>query len=421
MPYSSNTLNRRYELPTCLLEVWTERSPLSDWQSQIVAQNLRFRLQLAHRAIKGNQQQIINLIEAVTIYCDRWLAQDEFDTLDHAIAVPQLSKLKLSTLQLFDLYESLELCANELVILPNVVLEVRHPSPNWLKLMASAIAIIGISIGTIRLISREQPSYQIASSPTVASSEKASKQPAAIADSKAGSSSKAIPIDPEAKSNVIIPPLPNQNQANQNQANQNQVDKIAIAPEPAKPESIDKPTGYSNRDRAIDKLPTAIDKLPTINPVAISGSPKPSQSSRLEVPNQSPNQSPNENADQAESSSAAPSAKVAAPSSRAATANNEINIKVLQIQSELPSDITTSLVDYIQSQRINLSDKPSATPSGTIALDLEISGDRLRNILVDTQSSSLSDRNAIAELTEIILKWRSANSATGKIRLVLQF
>ena len=420
MPYSSNTLNRRYELPTCLLEVWTERSPLSDWQSQIVAQNLRFRLQLAHRAIKGNQQQIINLIEAVTIYCDRWLAQDEFDTLDHAIAVPQLSKLKLSTLQLFDLYESLELCANELVILPNVVLEVRHLSPNWLKLMASAIAIIGISIGTIRLISREQPSYQIASSPTVASSEKASKQPAAIADSKAGSSSKAIPIDPEAKSNVIIPPLPNQNQANQNQ-----VDKIAIAPEPAKPESIDKPTGYSNRDRAIDKLPTAIDKLPTINPVAISGSPKPSQSSRLEVPNQSPNQSPNQfpnkNADQAESSSAAPSAKVAAPPSRAATANNKINIKVLQIQSELPSDITTSLVDYIQSQRINLSDKPSATPSGTIALDLEISGDRLRNILVDTQSSSLSDRNAIAELTEIILKWRSANSATGKIRLVLQF
>ena len=416
MPYSSNTLNRRYELPTCLLEVWTERSPLSDWQSQIVAQNLRFRLQLAHRAIKGNQQQIINLIEAVTIYCDRWLAQDEFDTLDHAIAVPQLSKLKLSTLQLFDLYESLELCANELVILPNVVLEVRHLSPNWLKLMASAIAIIGISIGTIRLISREQPSYQVASSPTVASSEKASKQPAAIADSKAGSSSQAIPIDPEAKSNVIIPPLPNQNQANQNQ-----VDKIAIAPEPAKPESIDKPTGYSNRDRAIDKLPTAIDKLPTINPVAISGSPKPSQSSRLEVPNQSPNQFPNKNADQAESSSATPSAKVAAPSSRAATANNKINIKVLQIQSELPSDITTSLVDYIQSQRINLSDKPSATPSGTIALDLEISGDRLRNILVDTQSSSLSDRNAIAELTEIILKWRSANSATGKIRLVLQF
>ena len=416
MPYSSNTLNRRYELPTCLLEVWTERSPLSDWQSQIVAQNLCFRLQLAHRAIKGNQQQIINLIEAVTIYCDRWLAQDEFDTLDHAIAVPQLSKLKLSTLQLFDLYESLELCANELVILPNVVLEVRHLSPNWLKLMASAIAIIGISIGTIRLISREQPSYQIASSPTIASSEKASKQPAAIADSKAGSSSQAIPIDPEAKSNVIIPPLPNQNQANQNQ-----VDKIAIAPEPAKPESIDKPTGYSNRDRAIDKLPTAIDKLPTINPVAISGSPKPSQSSRLEVPNQFPNQSPNKDADQAESSSTAPSAKVVAPSSREATANNKINIKVLQIQSELPSDITTSLVDYIQSQRINLSDKPSATPSGTIALDLEISGDRLRNILVDTQSSSLSDRNAIAELTEIILKWRSANSATGKIRLVLQF
>ena len=174
MSYSSsesNTLSRRYELPTCLLDVWTERSPLSDWQSQIVAQNLRFRLRLAQgqRVIKGNQQQIANLIEAVTTYCDRWLAQDDFDTLDHAIAVPKLSKLKLSTLQLFDLYESLELCANEFVILPNVVLEVRRLNPNWLKILAGAIAIIGISIGTIRLISREQPNYQLASSPTSAS------------------------------------------------------------------------------------------------------------------------------------------------------------------------------------------------------------------------------------------------------------
>ena len=55
------------------------------------------------KIIKGNQQQITNLIEAVTTYCDRWLAQDGFDSLDHAIAVPQLSKIKLSTLQLFDL------------------------------------------------------------------------------------------------------------------------------------------------------------------------------------------------------------------------------------------------------------------------------------------------------------------------------
>ncbi len=406
MRYSSNILNRRYELPTCLLEVWTERSPLSDWQSQIVAQNLHFRLQLAHRAIKGNQQQIISLIEAVTIYCDRWLAQDQFDTLDHTIAVPQLSKLKLSTLQLFDLYESLELCANEFVILPNVVLEIRRLSPNWLKVVASTIAIIGLSIGTIRLIAREQPSYQIASSPTIAASEKASKPSSAIADSKAGSLSKALPNAPEAKSNPIIPSLPDQNQTNQSQVDKNQLDKIAIAPEPAIPESINKPTGnkptgYLNRDRAIDKLAAVTDDL---------GRLKPSQSSRLEVPNQSPNKDTAQ-----ESSPVAPSVKVAAPSSRAATP--KINIKVLQIQSELPSDITTSLVDYIQTQHLNL----SSNSSRTIALDLEISGDRLRNILIDPQGSNLSDRNAIAELTEIILKWRSANSATGKIRLVLQF
>ena len=114
MRYSSsdssppNTLIRRYELPTCLLEIWTERSPLSDWQSQIVAQNLRFRLRLSEgqRIIQGNQQQISNLITVITSYCDRWLAQDDLINLNHAIEIPQLAKLQLSTLQLFDLYES---------------------------------------------------------------------------------------------------------------------------------------------------------------------------------------------------------------------------------------------------------------------------------------------------------------------------
>ena len=51
----SNTLSRRYELPTCLLEVWTERSPLSDWQFITVAQNLSFRLQLA----QGDRKSVV--------------------------------------------------------------------------------------------------------------------------------------------------------------------------------------------------------------------------------------------------------------------------------------------------------------------------------------------------------------------------
>ena len=90
------------------------------------------------------------------------------------------------------------------------------------------------------------------------------------------------------------------------------------------------------------------------------------------------------------------------------------NIKVLQIQSELPSEITTSLVRYIQTQHVTTSVK------GTIALTIEISGDRILSISTDTQSSTLKDNNAIAELESLILKWRSPNSVTGQIRLVVQ-
>jgi hypothetical protein len=425
----STKVSRRYELPTCLLEVWTERSPLSDWQSQIVAQNLQFRLKLSYskKIIKGNQQQITNLIEAVTTYCDRWLAQDDFDSLDHAIAVPQLSKIKLSTLQLFDLYESLELCANEFVILPNVLLEVRRITPNWLKIMAAAIAIVGVSIGTIRLISREQPSYQLASTPaasapeiapkivTESAPEKSANAPSASSNSKLENNSKSdsssnLKDKDSLKSPRQIPSSSNPAEPKENsaartsQSNQglNQIaksrertDKGAIAPEPII-------TGRVNTEQ---KNPT--DQKSVNSPVQ--------QSPRLE----SSSQDTSPMGTIAESAKpAAPSAKIAAPSttSLAADSNTAIttNIKVLQIQSELSSDITNDLVRYLQSQRITRFD------SGTIALELEISGDRISNISIQNQNSTLKDATAIAEIEKVILKWRSANSVTGKIYLVLQ-
>ena len=425
----STKVSRRYELPTCLLEVWTERSPLSEWQSQIVAQNLRFRLQLSSskKIIKGNQQQITNLIESVTTYCDRWLAHDDFDSLDHAIAVPQLSKIKLSTLQLFDLYESLELCANEFVILPNVLLEVRRLTPNWLKIMAAAIAIVGVSIGTIRLISREQPSFQLASTPSASAPEIAPKivtesapkksaiAPSASLDNKSERNQKSDSginsrVKDSLKSPKQISPPTNPSELKENsaartsQADQgfNQVaksrertDKVAISPEPII-------TGRVNTEQT-----TPTDQKSVNSPVQ--------QPPRLE--SSSKDTSPM-GAIAESAKPAAPSAKIAAPSttSRAADSNTVIttNIKVLQIQSELPSEITTDLVRYIQSQRITSSD------SGTIALELDISGDRISNISIKNQNSTLTDTNAIAELEKVILKWRSANTVTSKIYLVLQ-
>ncbi|WP_103668752.1 after-VIT domain-containing protein [Pseudanabaena sp. BC1403] len=426
----SNTLSRRYELPTCLLEVWTERSPLSDWQSQTVAQNLSFRLQLAHgkKIIKGNQQQIISLIEGVTAYCDHWLTQDDFETLDHAIAVPQLPKLQLSTLQLFDLYESLELCTNEFVILPNLVLEVRRLNPNWLKIVAGAIAIVGVSIGAIRLISPpfgEQPSYQIASTPSASDPEKASIPSVRLdnLDNKVENRAK-VDASPKSTNPIALSPKPSLSEEKSNiakapaasslsQSSQNinrdrkeleQSNKVAIAPESAVADS-------TNSQRATDNMRSIIGAIKPSSPTT-----KPRQ---LESPKKD-NFSQSATIAGEPAPSAAPSAPLSIPSTESrmadgnAIANIRVNIKVLQIQSELPSDINSSLVRYIQTQQIN------ASTTGTLTFELEIVGDRISNISTDNQGSILKDANSISEVEKLILEWRSPNPITGKVRLVLQ-
>ncbi len=436
----STKVSRRYELPTCLLEVWTERSPLSEWQSQIVAQNLRFRLQLSSskKIIKGNQQQITNLIEAVTTYCDRWLAQDDFTSLDHAISVPQLSKIKLSTLQLFDLYESLELCANEFVILPNVLLEVRRITPNWLKILAAAIAIVGVSIGTIRLISREQPNYQIASTPAASAPEIA---PKIVTESSREKSAIAPSASLENKSDSLKSPKQTPSSINPNEFQENpavrnsaptqsspqiaksreRLDSGAIAPEPMM-------TGRANTEQktALDQIaPQSQSQKPSQKPPIFDGTlsdqtsvNSSAQPRRREEPEAADKDSEQIGAIAESSKPSAPSAKIAAPSptSRSADSHRAIatNIKVIQIESELPSDITTDLVRHIQAKPL------STANSGTIALELEISGDRISNIFIRNRNSTLTDIKAIAELEKVILAWRSTNSVTGKIYLLLQ-
>jgi Domain of unknown function (DUF4335) len=46
-----------YDLPTCLLEVWSERSPLSEWSDRPIAQNLRFCLTVAENGRFGRSKQ----------------------------------------------------------------------------------------------------------------------------------------------------------------------------------------------------------------------------------------------------------------------------------------------------------------------------------------------------------------------------
>lgn len=162
-----------YQLPTCVLEVRLERSPLSEWSERAIAQNLQFRLALAsgqswfsnkQRVIKGDRTQLGKLIVAVADYVDRFLADDLVTNLTHKLSIPGLSRLNLSTLQLFDLISNLEQFAIEVTILPTVELEVKRISPAWLKIAAIVVATVGISTSAVTLIFRSPTPELVTSS-----------------------------------------------------------------------------------------------------------------------------------------------------------------------------------------------------------------------------------------------------------------
>jgi hypothetical protein len=280
----------------------------------------------------------------------------------------------------------------------------------------------------IRLISPpfgEQPSYQIASTPNASDPEKAAIPSVGLDNTLEGSAkqdaspkstnpiiSSSKPSLPEEKNNVAKAPSASSNSQspqainrdlNRDRKDREQTNKVAIAPESGVADSM-------NSQRATDTLP-------------ITGAIKPSSPTtrprQLEAPGKDRLSPSTTFLESAPSSAAPPEPSISLPDSRAANdnlaqTNIKVNIKVLQIQSELPSDITSALVRYIQTQQITTS------TTGTFTFELKISGDRISNISTDTQGSILKNANAIAELEKAILNWRSPNSTTGKIRLVLQ-
>ena len=425
----SNILNRRYELPTCRLEIWTERSPLSEWQSQIVAQNLKFKLRLGDslgnrgKLIKGNQQQISCLIEAVTTYCDRWLAQDKFDSLTHKISIPKSSKLNLSTLQLstvqlFDLYEGLELCASEFVILPTIVLEVRRISPSWLKIAASMLAIIGVSFGAIRLISRDQASYQIAQPTSVLSPEitalspspqktesipSTSSQPVAPASPKTTSPSndRNVREIPSQDSEAIAP------ESKPRVRDQDQNDITAIAPQISQPASEPNIVRQRTSDNSNFAKPPAAATLEAPSPE--TGSPSIGRSESV----------PTEQSTASKLAIEAPAMRSSAPVNRANNGANTdtdklASIKILNVKSTLPTQVYTDLARYVQYQKITSSAK------GTISFEIDLSGQEVVKIELKSESSTLADASAVQTLQKLITQWRSPIAATGKIYITLQ-
>ncbi|WP_019501431.1 after-VIT domain-containing protein [Pseudanabaena sp. PCC 6802] len=199
-----------YELPTCVLEVQSQRSPLSEWSDRPIAQNLQFRLTLEssqswfskkQRVIQGDRTQLGKLIVAVADYVDRFLSDDLVTNLTHKLSVPGLSRLNLSTLQLFDLVSNLEQFAIDVTILPTVELEVKRITPAWLKIAAIVIATVGISTSAVTLIFRSPTPELVTSSnrdrEVAEKSADSQREPDAISSARPKESA---PVSPSPKS-----------------------------------------------------------------------------------------------------------------------------------------------------------------------------------------------------------------------------
>ncbi|CAN1208582.1 hypothetical protein TUMEXPCC7403_00075 [Tumidithrix helvetica PCC 7403] len=477
---SQTSQMRRYDLPTCLLEVWSERSPLSEWTDRPVAKNLRFRLrieqQTQQKVIKGNQSQMTRLIEAVITHVDRLLSSDRLPDLTHTLTIPNFHALNLSTLQLFDLFTSLEQCADEIAILPSLELEVRRVTPAWLKIVAVAIASVGVTLGGLRLLTPQSPSLQIASTPNsnVGSSSEQANSPQA----RSGVGSAKTSPNKDTNGNVAMQP----SQPTLSQPNPSKTDPLPSVQTP--PQGNARTQVTPNTGSTTPIAPTVqpnfgttdnrfrrpeIDKVaitppaPVAPPASVttpSNAPAPPMRANPIVPNLEPKleerQQPGTSVQSGRASVPAPSGgdlaaerKVDGIASGSTTSNTgkpvedampkpqdrdrPSAIKVVSLESvddeiglrkDTSNAYVTSLSEYLQTLRL------SSTLRGTIAIELVLRDRHVESVAIDTQSSNFYNTDSKAAVDEIqrsLLNWTAPQALQGgvsntpvRLRLVLQ-
>jgi len=416
----SNSLQMcRYELPTCLLEVWGDRSALSEWTDRPVVMNLKWRLRIAEKSLKGNQVQLETLIDSIEDYVKDLLAKDQTPKSTHALKLPQLTGLNLTTLQLFDLCTSLELCTNEIAILPSLELEVKRITPAWLKIAAVLVATVGVTTSAVRLIS-PQMSPQLASSPS--------------ANTSRSPSSPANPLPTKPKVETLLPPatgitvapLPNLNQQSREvkTANILRTDKNGIPALPAIAQTRPAPVAIAKRSAANQPTnkPTSKDES---QEVKIADGLDSSSLSRDPV-------SSSRSANNQPVLESAP-AIISSPASRQAPAqlgrvepslgaSSEIavyaRVQVTDVKTSgktsIDRDLTSSLNQNLGALRLPKGSK------GKVLLELVIDRGKLKGITVDTQSSSLKDSDTVDLIKRSLQTWTPPTPAKGNVFIVLQ-
>jgi hypothetical protein len=431
---------RRYDLPTCLLEVWAERSPLSEWSDRPVAQNLRFHLRLDQQAqpkvIKGNQSQISKLIETVLLYVDRMLASDRLPELNHTLNVPNFQQIKLTTLQLFDLFTSLEQCADEIVILPSLELEVKRITPAWLKIAAAAIASVGVTVGTIRLVMPQSPVLQVATS----ASPETSSETKSLPKSEPGS---AKPRAADQDANKKIPsPDPNGNVAK----SPTQTNPSVISPsvQASSAPTLQPPTDRSSDERFRRTAPDQVAVAPPLAPVPSNGTSgnlprstpapltRPLEPSLPETKPSETNLEPKlETRAQSEAIKPSNPARLPSPSNTDLAATRKVDgaisgsaattpgaglqyyqraIAVINLESiddksglrrSIPSNYATSLSQYLQTLRL------SQPLQGIVEIELVVRDRRVESVVINGQDSGfLASKDSDVDLLKrSLLNW----------------
>lgn len=194
----ATSIIRRFTPPTCTLEIKAKNSPLSRWTNKSILNNLHFRLSFddpkipeeEQVTIKGDRLQLEQLYNVTIDYIQNFLHQSftnsnftrESTTSDtqpylqrqglvsHELYLGSLgndhsiTKIQLSSVQLFDLVTALEEYHTQIVALPELdSIKSHNFSPIWGSIAAAVILAIGLTTTAVRL-SQDTESDSIASS-----------------------------------------------------------------------------------------------------------------------------------------------------------------------------------------------------------------------------------------------------------------
>jgi hypothetical protein len=278
------------------------------------------------------------------------------------------------------------------------------------------LAIIGVSFGAIRLISRDQASYQIAQPTSVLSPEitALSPSPQKTESIPSTSSQPVVPASPKTappSGDRNVREIPSQDseaiapESKPRVRDQDQNDITAIAPQISQPASEPNIVRQRTSDNSNFAKPPAAATLEAPSPE--TGSPSIGRSESVPTEQSTASKLAIESPAMRSSK---PAAISPAPVNRAKLAS----IKILNVKSTLPIQVYTDLAQYVQYQKITSSAK------GTISFEIDLSGQEVVKIELKSESSSLADASAVQTLQKLITQWRSPIAATGKIYMTLQ-